>query len=88
MIDLRRQACAPDRHAAMPHGWERATLRGERPRTLFCGDLFTHRGAEPALTDGDIVGPAMAAEEIFHSLAPDRAGRHPRLGNLEPRTWR
>jgi hypothetical protein len=28
-----------------------------------------HTGDGPALTDGDIVGPVLAAEEIFHATA-------------------
>jgi len=41
----------------------------ETTKTLFCGDLFTHCGNGPALTTDDIVGPALAAEEIFHATA-------------------
>lgn len=36
----------------------------ESSSTLFCGDLFTHLGDGPALTDRDIVGPAVDAERI------------------------
>ena len=38
----------------------------------MCGDLFTQLGDGPALTDGDIVGPAIAAEDMFQysSLNP------------------
>ena len=44
-----------------------------RDGTLLCGDLFTHLGDGPALTHGDLVGPAIAAEEMFQSssLNPD-----------------
>src|SRR5215472_16812034 len=31
----------------------------------MCGDLFTQLGNDPALTDGDLVGPAIAAEDMF-----------------------
>jgi hypothetical protein len=31
----------------------------------LCGDLFTQLGNGPTLTEGDIVGPAIAAENIF-----------------------
>ena len=41
----------------------------ETTGTLFCGDLFTHTGDGPPLTDQDIVGPAMAAEKMFHATA-------------------
>ena len=38
----------------------------------MCGDLFTQLGNDRALTDGDVVGPAIAAEDIFNysSLNP------------------
>jgi hypothetical protein len=58
----------------------------EDTKTLFCGDLFTHAGNGPALTDGDIVGPALDAEEIFHATALSAAAattiRH--LAALDP----
>ena len=47
----------------VPHNWEARVLFEETTKTLFCGDLFTHTGDGPALTDSDIVGPALAAEE-------------------------
>jgi flavorubredoxin len=53
----------------VPHNWEAGLLFEETTETLFCGDLFTHTGDGPALSDGDIVGPALAAEEIFHATA-------------------
>jgi flavorubredoxin len=53
----------------VPHNWEARLLFEEGTRTLFCGDLFTHTGDGPALTDGDIVGPALDAEEIFRATA-------------------
>jgi hypothetical protein len=33
--------------------------------TLMCGDLFTQLGDGPALIQGDIVGPAIAGEDLF-----------------------
>ena len=60
----------------------------ETSRTLFCGDLFTHLGNGPAITEGDIVGPALAAEDIFYdtSLGPSIAPTVRRLADLAPRT--
>jgi flavorubredoxin len=71
-----------------PHNWEARVLFEEITGTLFCGDLFTHLGDKPALTDGDIVAPALAAEELFHAtaLAPDTGTIVRRLAELEPRT--
>ena len=72
----------------VPHGWEARVLFEETTRTLLCGDLFTHLGNGPALTDDDIVEPAMAAEAVFRatSLAPDTAATIRRLADLEPTT--
>jgi flavorubredoxin len=53
----------------VPHNWEARVLFEETTKTLLCGDLFTHTGNGPALTDSDIVGPALAAEELFHATA-------------------
>ena len=48
-----------------PHGWDAGLLFEEHTNTLLCGDLFTQTGRSDALTDGDIVGPAAAAEDLF-----------------------
>ena len=60
----------------------------ETTGTLLCGDLFSHLGACPALTDDDIVGPALAAEAIFHAtcLTPHTASVIRSLGDLRPST--
>src|SRR5262249_38204331 len=56
----------------IPHGWEAGVLYEESSGTLLCGDLFTQLGDAPGLTSSDIVGPARAAEDLFHfsSLHP------------------
>ncbi len=48
-----------------PHGWDAGVLYEESTRTLMCGDLFTQLGNDRALTDGDVVGPAIVAEDIL-----------------------
>jgi flavorubredoxin len=70
----------------VPHNWEARVLFEETTKTLFCGDLFTHAGDGPALTDADIVGPALAAEEIFHAtaLSPATATTIRHLATLDP----
>jgi flavorubredoxin len=70
----------------VPHNWEARVLFEETTGTLFCGDLFTHAGDGPALTDSDIVGPAMAAEELFHAtaLSPMTGNTIRRLAGLQP----
>jgi flavorubredoxin len=72
----------------VPHNWEARVLFEETTKTLFCGDLFTHTGDGPALTDGDIVGPALAAEELFHATALTvvTAATIRRLATLQPET--
>jgi flavorubredoxin len=73
----------------VPHGWEAQILYDETTATLLCGDLFTRTGDPPALVhDADIVGPALAAEDMFHATcltattAPTMRG----LADLAPRT--
>jgi len=72
----------------VPHNWEARVLFEETTKTLFCGDLFTHTGNGPALTDGDIVGPALEAEALFHAtaLSPVTARTIRGLASLEPQT--
>jgi flavorubredoxin len=72
----------------VPHNWEARVLFEETTRTLFCGDLFTHAGDGPALTEADIVEPALAAEALFRysALSPLTAQTIRHLASLEPRT--
>jgi flavorubredoxin len=71
----------------IPHGWDAGVLYEEATGTLLCGDLFTQIGDGPALTEGDIVGPAIAAEDIFKysSLNPRMGATIRRLAELSPR---
>ena len=72
----------------VPHAWEAGLLFEESTQTLLCGDLFTQLGDGPALTEGDILGPALAGEDLFHASAlnPTMGATIRRLANLEPRT--
>ena len=72
----------------VPHGWEARVLYEETTGTLLCGDLFTHLGDGPALTEDDIVGPAIEGEDAFaySSLAPSTPATIERLAQLVPRT--
>jgi flavorubredoxin len=56
----------------VPHGWEAGIIYDETTRTLFCGDLFTRTGAYGPSSADDVVGPAVAGEDLFHasSLMP------------------
>ena len=71
-----------------PHGWDAGVLYEETTRTLMCGDLFTQLGNGRALTDGDVVGPAIAAEDVFRysSLNPGMGATIRGLASLAPRT--
>lgn len=71
-----------------PHGWDAGVLYEETTGTLMCGDLFTQLGDGPALTNGDIVGPAVAAEDLFKysSLNPGMGSTICGLSALAPRT--
>jgi flavorubredoxin len=72
----------------IPHGWDAGVLYEEGTRTLLCGDLFTQIGDGPALTEGDVVGPAIAAEDLFRysSLNPGMGATIRGLTKLAPRT--
>jgi flavorubredoxin len=72
----------------VPHCWEAGVVYEETTGTLLCGDLFTHVGDVPPLTGSDIVGPAIAAEEVFHatSIGAATAPTIRKLAALKPRT--
>jgi flavorubredoxin len=72
----------------VPHAWEARVLYEETTGTLLCGDLFTHLGDGPALTECDIVGPASQAEDLFaySCLSPATPATIEGLARLEPRT--
>jgi flavorubredoxin len=72
----------------VPHCWDAGLLFEETTGTLFCSDLFTHVGDPAAVTDGDIVGPAVAAEQQFGftGVTPATGATIRRLARLEPRT--
>ena len=72
----------------VPHGWDAGLLFDETTATLLCGDLLSHTGAVPALTEGDVVGPACAAEDMFGAscLTAATAPTVRRLAILAPRT--
>jgi flavorubredoxin len=71
-----------------PHGWDAGVMVEEQTGTLLCGDLFTQLGDGPAVTSGDIVGPAIAAEDLFKysALAPGMGSTIRALAKLRPKT--
>ncbi len=70
----------------VPHCWDAGVLYEETTRTLLCGDLFTAVGRHPAISTADPVGPALAAEDIFHAtaLTPTTALSIRRLAEFAP----
>lgn len=71
----------------VPHGWDAGLMFEETTGTLLCGDLFTQAGDTP-ITAGDIVGPAVALENMMRatSLTPSTAPTIRRLAELQPST--
>lgn len=72
----------------VPHNWEARVLYEETTNTLLAGDIGSMVGDGPAVTEGDIVGPAMEAEDLFQasSLTPALAPTMRKLAELEPTT--
>ena len=72
----------------VPHAWDAGVIYEESTGTLLCGDLFTQLGDGPALIESDIVGPAIAAEDLFNysSLNPAMGVTIRRLAALAPQT--
>ena len=53
----------------VPHGWDAHVLYEEVTGTLLCGDLFTATGKSEPLAQDDLIGPALAAEDVFKATA-------------------
>lgn len=72
----------------VPHNWESGLWFDETTSTLLAGDLFTHTGQCPALTESDCIAPALEAEELFHAtgLTTNLAPTLEQLAQLTPTT--
>ena len=72
----------------VPHGWDAGLFFEETTATLLSGDIGGHAGAVPALTGGDVVGPAAATEDMFAAscLTGATAPTIRRLAGLTPTT--
>jgi flavorubredoxin len=72
----------------VPHGWDAGLVFEETTGTLLCGDLFTAVGHTPALTEQEITGPALHAEDVFHAtcLTPATGPTIRALADLRPTT--
>lgn len=72
----------------LPHGWDAGLMFEETTGTLLCSDLLGQIGDGPALAQGDIVAPAIDAENIWHSMSVtrDTVPAIRRLAALQPTT--
>jgi len=72
----------------LPHGWDAGLMFEETTRTLLCSDLLGQVGDGPAIARADIVGPAIEAENLWHSMSitQETAPMIRRLAALEPQT--
>ena len=72
----------------VPHNWESGLWFDETTSTLLAGDLLTHTGQCPALTESDCIAPALEAEELFHAtgLTTNLAPTLEQLAQLTPTT--
>jgi flavorubredoxin len=72
----------------VPHNWEAALWFDEATSTLLAGDLLTHTGRCPALTESDCVAPALEAEGFFHAtgLTTNLGPTLEQLAELQPTT--
>lgn len=75
----------------LPHNWECGYLFEPSTRTLLCGDLFTHGGADVLpLTESDVLGPAEAMRKALGYFAvaiePNTRALLEKLAATEPTT--
>jgi flavorubredoxin len=80
--------------AHLPHGWDAGLLFEETRKTLFCSDLFFHRGEVEPLTESAIAGRSGAAlremqatpfaNSIPYTTATEKILQQ--LANLQPAT--
>jgi flavorubredoxin len=72
----------------VPHSWDAIMVYEETTGTLFTSDLFTTLGQTPALTDHDVVGPALVMLEQspdYLPIGPRTAAVFERLEALQPK---
>jgi hypothetical protein len=74
----------------LPHNWECGYLFESTTRTLLCGDLFTHTGADlPPLTETEVLGPSEATRRAMPGSVAIEAGARAlleKLASTEPTT--
>jgi flavorubredoxin len=73
----------------LPHNWECGYLFEATTKTLLCGDLFTHSGADlPPLTESEVLSPSEAARQAMGGVAIEASSRRllEKLAATEPTT--
>ena len=72
----------------VPHCWDAGLIFEETTRTLFSSDLLFQFGDGPAIASGDILAPALDAEEKFRAtgITIETPSTVRKLAALEPRT--
>jgi len=72
----------------LPHNWECGYMLEKSSRTLLCGDLFTHLGNGPAITDSEVLGPAEEMRKAMGGVAIEKGTRAllEKLARTEPTT--
>ena len=72
----------------VPHCWDAGLIFEETTRTLFSSDLLFQFGNGPAIATGDILAPALQAEEAFRAtgITTETPSIVRKLAALEPRT--
>lgn len=73
----------------LPHNWECGYLFESTTKTLLCGDLFTHGGADlPPLTETEVLSPSEAMRKAMGGVAIETHTRSliEKLASTEPTT--
>ena len=73
----------------LPHNWECGYLFEPTTKTLLCGDLFTHGGADgPPLTESEVLSPSEAMRKAMGGVAIEAHTRAllEKLASTEPTT--
>jgi flavorubredoxin len=73
----------------LPHNWECGYMFESTTKTLLCGDLFTHGGADgPPLTESEVLSPSEAMRKAMGGVAIEAHTRSliEKLAKTEPTT--
>ena len=73
----------------LPHNWECGYMFESTTKTLLCGDLFTHGGADgPPVTESEVLSPSEAMRKAMGFMAIEAQTRSliEKLASTEPTT--